>query len=196
MATIFNRHQIAKVLGVLIILELVGAGIFLSTLPRTPSSGAPELTTTDLPGAEAQLGFQAPVEEIKAGQTFTIPIILKLNRPTVISVVDTVIAFDDQVLQVIGAEAEAAGTPVFQLPVNVVDQTNHQVLLTWYTQDEQPVPEEVTLGTITLKALTSGETELRFESTTGVNKGSSVFPTNSERNILTGSGTLVISIVE
>ena len=189
-----------KVLVGLIILELVGAGVYLYNRPAVLTS--PQLEIAPLEKEAASFAISGPESTIKVGETFTAQVSLELTNETAISAIDIIILYDPQYLAVSDSLPQKEGTQVGQdavfmeYPVNVVEASEGKIILTAYSEEKQDFAKENLLSTISFTALSPGEATVKIDYTPQATNESNVMHWDSEKDILETVGSLDVAIVE
>jgi len=189
-----------KVLVGLIILELVGAGVYLYNRPSVFTS--PELEIAPLEKEAASFVISGPENAVKVGETLTAQVGLGLTKETAISAIDIIILYDPQYLAVSDSLPQKEGTQVGQdvvsmkYPVNVVEAGEGKIVLTAYSEEKRDFAKETLLSTISFTALSPGETVVKIDYVPQATNESNVMHWDSEKDILETVGSLKVSIVE
>lgn len=189
-----------KVLVGLIILELVGAGVYLYNRP--PVFTSPQLEIAPLEKEVANFIISGPESAVKVGETFTAQVSLGLTKETAISAVDIIILYDPQYLTVSDSLPQQEGTQVSQdavsmeYPVNIVEAEAGRIVLTAYSEEKQNFAKETLLSTISFTALSPGETVVKIDYAPQATNESNVMHWDSEKDILETARSLKVFIVE
>lgn len=174
-----SQKQIVKVLITLVILELLGAGVWYVSASPTPAI-APGLEIVPVKKPKAELSLQSAATAVAQDQEFTADLILTQEKTRLLGV-DAVITYDPEVLTIEDVTLEkvfAEGMPA------QIKADEGKVFITLYNRQGQEIAGEVKLATLKLRARATGEASLQFDFTPGATTDSNVSDFATKEDIL------------
>lgn len=174
-----SQKQIVKVLITLVILELLGAGVWYVSASPTPAI-APGLEIIPVKKPKAELSLQSAAATVVQDQEFTADVILTQEKAKLLGV-DAVLTYDPEILTVEEVTLGSAFTE--SLPVQIKADEG-KVYITLYNRQGQEITGEVKLATLKLRAKAAGEVALQFDFTPGATTDSNVSDFETKEDIL------------
>ena len=197
------KTPIAKILLALVVLEILGAGIYFLSL-RGKAAYAPSLSIEPLEAPKATLSLKSEKNNLKVGEKIEVEALLSLSEGMKLSAVDLDISYNPKLLKVIDSDTQKSETQIetkeakFNWPRNSVSLEGERgsIKLTGYTEKETAFPEEVTLASIKFEAISPGTAEIKWTFSEGITEESNVLLRSSGNDILKEVANITLNIVE
>lgn len=174
-----SNSQTVKVLIALVILELLGAGVWYTLYSPSPAI-APSLEILPLKGAKAELSLKPKQAEVTVGESFEAEVFLSQEKAKLLGV-DVVLTYEPAKVSV----EEVVLEKVFpETPPVQIKEAEGKIFITTYAKEGKEIEGEVKLATLKLKAKVGGETKLDFQFSRGETTDSNALDFESRKDIL------------
>lgn len=188
---LLTRRNIFIALGVVIVLEIIWAGltIFRPTPSSTPQIPAVKPKTTTI-------SLETPKKEVKKGEKFTVNIRISSEKQA--DGADLIITYDPKMILL---ETTPAGQPVIvstlfsDYPSNVLDTNLGRVTVSGITSQSGGVKADGLFGSLTFVAKTSGTSSISLEFSPNQTTDSNVIESGTGQDVLEKVNNLELTII-
>ncbi len=187
---ILNAKTIFVVLGIVVVAELVWAGM---TLFKSSTQVVPQQQRASV--SSAAISLTTNVTSVKVGDKFTVSINMSSNRKT--DGTDLVILYDAKVLSVdtiSGKNPLILGSIYKDYPLNALDAQNSRVTVSGITDQKDGVSANGLFGSLVFTAKSAGQTKISLDFTLGKTTDSNVIESATGKDILGSVGNLELTI--
>lgn len=186
-----NKKIIFGLVGVVLLVELVWAGLILKE-GKTAGSSAAEPGKS---GASSTLSLNASKDSLRVGETVTVSIDVSSKVAT--DGLDIIMLYDPKLLSVVtGADKSAVtlGTIYNDYPLNQVDEKAGRIAVSGITSKAGGVVAKGVLGTVMFTAKAPGKAKIAFDFTLGSTTDSNVIETKTAKDVLGSVTNLEVNI--